>query len=42
MVFRPGALGLEPMAEGRLANWQRMYDVKELGSLRAIRALAPS
>ncbi|QYC38368.1 Serine 3-dehydrogenase [Nonomuraea coxensis DSM 45129] len=36
-----GALGLEPVAEGRLADWQQMYDVNVLGSLRMTQALTP-
>ncbi|MEU4513651.1 SDR family NAD(P)-dependent oxidoreductase [Nonomuraea wenchangensis] len=36
-----GALGLEPVAEGRLSDWQRMYDVNVLGSLRMTQALTP-
>ncbi|MEV0626871.1 SDR family oxidoreductase [Nonomuraea wenchangensis] len=36
-----GAFGLEPVAEGRLADWQRMYDVNVLGSLRMTQALTP-
>ncbi|MGN9841583.1 SDR family NAD(P)-dependent oxidoreductase [Nonomuraea sp. H19] len=36
-----GALGLESVAEGRPADWQRMYDVNVLGSLRMTQALIP-
>ncbi len=36
-----GAFGLESVAEGRLADWQRMYDVNVLGSLRMTQALTP-
>ncbi|KAB8188774.1 SDR family NAD(P)-dependent oxidoreductase [Nonomuraea phyllanthi] len=36
-----GALGLESVAEGRLDDWQRMYDVNVLGSLRMTQALVP-
>ncbi|MGA5763087.1 SDR family NAD(P)-dependent oxidoreductase [Nonomuraea bangladeshensis] len=36
-----GALGLESVAEGRLDDWQRMYDVNVLGSLRMTQALTP-
>ncbi|MER7505921.1 SDR family NAD(P)-dependent oxidoreductase [Nonomuraea pusilla] len=36
-----GALGLEPVAQAHLEDWQRMYDVNVLGSLRMTRALTP-
>lgn len=36
-----GAIGLEPIAEGRVTDWQRMYEVNVLGSLRMTRALLP-
>jgi NADP-dependent 3-hydroxy acid dehydrogenase YdfG len=36
-----GAIGLEPVAEGRLDDWQRMYDINVLGSLRMTQALLP-
>ncbi|MCK2214973.1 SDR family NAD(P)-dependent oxidoreductase [Actinomadura sp. ATCC 31491] len=36
-----GAFGLEPVTEGRLDDWQRMYDVNVLGSLRMVQALTP-
>ncbi|TMR08783.1 SDR family NAD(P)-dependent oxidoreductase [Nonomuraea turkmeniaca] len=36
-----GALGLEPVADGRVEDWQRMYDVNVLGSLRMTQALTP-
>ncbi|MEU4572101.1 SDR family NAD(P)-dependent oxidoreductase [Nonomuraea sp. ATR24] len=36
-----GALGLEPVAGGRLDDWQRMYDTNVLGSLRLTQALLP-
>ncbi|MGW0807585.1 SDR family NAD(P)-dependent oxidoreductase [Nonomuraea sp. NPDC002799] len=36
-----GALGLESVADGRLDDWQRMYDTNVLGSLRMTQALIP-
>lgn len=36
-----GAIGLEPVAQGRLDDWQRMYDVNVLGALRVTQALLP-
>ncbi|GGK54199.1 oxidoreductase [Planomonospora parontospora subsp. parontospora] len=36
-----GAIGLEPVASGDPADWQRMYDVNVLGSLRVTQALLP-
>ncbi|GIH29476.1 oxidoreductase [Acrocarpospora phusangensis] len=36
-----GAIGLEPVATGRVEDWQRMYEVNVLGSLRMTRALLP-
>ncbi|WP_336208500.1 SDR family NAD(P)-dependent oxidoreductase [Nonomuraea sp. LPB2021202275-12-8] len=36
-----GAFGLESVAEGRLDDWQRMYDTNVLGSLRMTQALLP-
>ncbi|MEV4802949.1 SDR family NAD(P)-dependent oxidoreductase [Nonomuraea sp. NPDC049421] len=36
-----GAYGMEPVAEGRMEDWQRMYDVNVLGSLRMSQALIP-
>lgn len=36
-----GAFGLESVAEGRLDDWQRMYDVNVLGTLRVTQALLP-
>ncbi|GAA2843104.1 SDR family NAD(P)-dependent oxidoreductase [Nonomuraea rubra] len=36
-----GAFGLEQVADARLDDWQRMYDVNVLGSLRMTQALIP-
>ncbi|GAA0833677.1 SDR family NAD(P)-dependent oxidoreductase [Streptosporangium amethystogenes subsp. fukuiense] len=36
-----GAIGLEPVASGNVADWQRMYDVNVLGTLRVTQALLP-
>lgn len=36
-----GAFGAETVAEGRLDDWQRMYDTNVLGSLRVTQALLP-
>jgi NADP-dependent 3-hydroxy acid dehydrogenase YdfG len=36
-----GAHGLEPVTEGLVDDWQRMYEVNVLGSLRMTRALIP-
>jgi NADP-dependent 3-hydroxy acid dehydrogenase YdfG len=36
-----GAIGLEPVASGKVADWQRMYDVNVLGTLRVTQALLP-
>lgn len=36
-----GALGLEPVADGDLEKWQRMYDSNVLGVLRMTKALLP-
>ncbi|MEU4718319.1 SDR family NAD(P)-dependent oxidoreductase [Nonomuraea dietziae] len=36
-----GAIGLESVAEGRVEDWQRMYDTNVLGSLRVTQALLP-
>ncbi|MFE3455231.1 SDR family NAD(P)-dependent oxidoreductase [Nonomuraea sp. NPDC059194] len=36
-----GALGMESVAEGRVEDWQRMYDTNVLGSLRVTQALLP-
>ncbi|MEU0566413.1 SDR family NAD(P)-dependent oxidoreductase [Nonomuraea sp. NPDC005983] len=36
-----GALGVETVANGRLDDWQRMYDTNVLGTLRMTQALLP-
>jgi NADP-dependent 3-hydroxy acid dehydrogenase YdfG len=36
-----GAVGLEPVASGDVADWQQMYDVNVLGALRVTQALLP-
>ncbi|MFJ2030571.1 SDR family oxidoreductase [Streptosporangium sp. NPDC087985] len=36
-----GAIGLEPVASGDVADWQKMYDVNVLGALRVTQALLP-
>ncbi|MEV0622608.1 SDR family NAD(P)-dependent oxidoreductase [Nonomuraea sp. NPDC050404] len=36
-----GALGADSVADGRMDDWQRMYDVNVLGSLRMTQALLP-
>jgi NADP-dependent 3-hydroxy acid dehydrogenase YdfG len=36
-----GALGLEPVADGDVDKWQRMYDSNVLGVLRMTKALLP-
>lgn len=36
-----GALGLDPVAEGSLAEWRAMYEVNVLGTLRVTQALLP-
>jgi NADP-dependent 3-hydroxy acid dehydrogenase YdfG len=36
-----GAFGLDPVASARDEDWQRMYDVNVLGTLRMTRALLP-
>lgn len=37
-----GALGLSPVAEADLENWQQMYDMNVLGAARVTRALVPA
>ena len=37
-----GAVGLEPVAEANEADWQQMYDVNVLGTLRVTKALLPA
>jgi len=37
-----GAIGLDPVATGSVADWQAMYDVNVLGTLRATKALLPA
>jgi NADP-dependent 3-hydroxy acid dehydrogenase YdfG len=37
-----GALGLDPVESGSVADWQWMYDVNVLGTLRVTRALLPA
>jgi len=36
-----GAIGLEPVAEADVADWQRMYDINVLGTLRVTKGLLP-
>jgi NADP-dependent 3-hydroxy acid dehydrogenase YdfG len=36
-----GAHGLDPIESGRVDDWQRMYDVNVLGTLRVTQALLP-
>jgi NADP-dependent 3-hydroxy acid dehydrogenase YdfG len=36
-----GAFGMDPVASGDESDWQRMYDVNVLGTLRMTRALLP-
>ncbi|WP_263119917.1 SDR family oxidoreductase [Cellulomonas sp. RIT-PI-Y] len=36
-----GAFGLEPVAQADVADWQRMYDINVLGTLRVTQALLP-
>lgn len=37
-----GAFGADPVAEASADDWQRMYDVNVLGTLRVIKALLPA
>ena len=37
-----GALGLSPVAEADLENWQKMYEMNVLGPARVTRALVPA
>jgi NADP-dependent 3-hydroxy acid dehydrogenase YdfG len=37
-----GAFGLEPIAAASVEDWQRMYDVNVLGTLRVTKALLPA
>lgn len=37
-----GALGLDPVATGALADWRAMYEVNVLGALRVTQALLPA
>jgi NADP-dependent 3-hydroxy acid dehydrogenase YdfG len=37
-----GAFGLDPVAQSQVDDWQRMYEVNVLGSLRMTKALLPS
>lgn len=37
-----GAFGLDPVAKADLGQWQRMYDVNVLGTLRVTKALLPA
>jgi len=36
-----GAYGLDPVADSKIDDWQRMYDVNVLGTVRVTRALLP-
>lgn len=36
-----GALGLDPVAEADLSDWQRMYEVNVLGTVRVTKGLLP-
>lgn len=37
-----GALGLDPVADGSVDDWRRMYEVNVLGTLRVTQALLPA
>ncbi|WP_043845704.1 SDR family oxidoreductase [Crystallibacter crystallopoietes] len=37
-----GAFGVDTMAAGKLADWQKMYDVNVLGTLRMIQGFLPA
>jgi NADP-dependent 3-hydroxy acid dehydrogenase YdfG len=37
-----GARGMDPVADGSVADWQWMYDVNVLGTLRTTKALLPA
>ncbi|BCY15129.1 SDR family NAD(P)-dependent oxidoreductase [Actinoplanes sp. L3-i22] len=37
-----GAVGLDPVASGAVADWQSMFDVNVLGTLRVTKALLPA
>jgi len=37
-----GAIGLDPVEKGEVADWQWMYDVNVLGTLRVTKALLPA
>jgi len=37
-----GAFGVDSIAEGQLADWEKMYNVNVLGSLRMIQAFLPA
>lgn len=37
-----GAWGIDPVERGRVEDWQRMYDVNVLGTLRMTKALLPA
>ena len=37
-----GAIGLDPVESGSVADWQRMYEINVLGTLRVTQALLPA